>query len=282
MYKHVIICYESGYGGDFLSGLIDKSLNLTEGPDFTDESTNRWKHESEDFYGFPIKNINYLISLRRYGNRILHGALDAAAGNKGSVKHLKTLNTVYDMIKDPDYEVFIENLKFFISNVDTSKKHVVTNSHYTFRVDKFSIWDIAKNVAPFMLTTESDGRFCMLFELLGLYKKNWQFHVSKAERITKEEVILRNTSGLRPRNVDDVPCVFVDKLFFHEEYDQAENTLSENIGTPVNLDRKLLRYYAARNNEILCDLLGSDYFDLSDSNLKNRIIDVYNRNLQAS
>jgi len=267
MNKTVLVNYQGGYCGSFFCSLVAESL----GVDFdltTDPDLNIYFYNNKKIKTFYLKCINKIIKIRN--NVITNKELSTIEDNDFDESYVYAKN-LYNILKDEDDEVFIENIKnYFESLIDKREdEYFVSTIHYPYQYRNLDLHDIYPNASILHIVADKK-RHARYFHLLFHFKtkdhpadKILQTSTLNQNQIYKDFVEIES-----PQIFDDksIP-VDMGKLIFERDFAHlsvVEEALSKEVGKSVKLDRMKLNAYADRNVDIIKKILGADFESQSE------------------
>lgn len=262
--KHLtLVCYRSGYGGDFLCALIDEALgNSIFKPR---DGNNRYLFNNYIFStcNDRIKNLHDIFSY--YYDQDSVQITDQILGVADWVDDIKM---IYNMCYDENEQFFIDNIIYYIaSGLRLPYRYNVGNLHYMGEFPAFDVSKIHSPMSIVTLKTENDLYF-QYFHSFSQIKTN--FKLLKRARMMKKEVF----------DCDPIPnsrIIDAGKLFFEDSLDDTiSDTLSEIIGREVNINIDELKRYRKDNIEVLARYFGDDFRTLDASSFRRKL-ELYKR-----
>ena len=263
--KHLtLVCYRSGYGGDFLCALIDEALGNMKLQ--TRDANNRYWLDNYVFASCnrQIKSLHHIFSYY-YGLDSVQ-VIDQLLGKAEWVDEIKT---IYDMCYDENEQFFIENITHHItSGLNLPYKFNVGNLHYMGEFPAFDVSKIFSPMSVITLKTESDLYF-QYFHSFSQIKTN--FKVLKRAKVMKKEVF-----DCEP--IKNSVTIDAGKLFFEDTLDATiSDTLSDIIGTKITINIDELKEYREDNVKVLKRYFGDDYKSLDAPSFRERKLQLFNK-----
>jgi hypothetical protein len=247
--KLILICYRGGYGGDFLSNLLQ--MNYDHNHIFFPIEKN--KFESQNALNASEKNFLKAIN-ELYRNYFLlknNFLLDFKYSRKDYLKELEK-SELYN-----DLENFKKNHIQYIRNIQMKnyeKNFFISTMHYINPLQNFSIHEaFPKSSVFFLYTTDPSKHF--LFDFFMRIKNSHLFlyDVNENDTLKLRKKLLEQTSVyFIPKPFDDMIGIDVGKLYFEDGYeDKAEKILSDKLNRKIILDKNLLKEYKKNNMKVL-------------------------------
>jgi len=263
--KHLtVVCYRSGYGGDFLCALLDEAFGNNKF--IQRDLNNRYLFDNYVFASFndQLKSLNVIFSYY-YGEDV--NFVDSLVGK---VKWIDGIKRIYNMCYDEDENIFIDNIMEYIKqSLYLPHQNNVGNLH--INMGEFSFFDVRKihnPISVIFLRTKSE-LYYQYFHAFSHIKTN--FNVLKNTKVLKKERF--NWEPL-PYAVE----VDVGQLFFEDTLDDTiSETLSNIVGKQIIIDLNELKKYRADNDKLLIKYFGSDYKSLDLEAFKKKKLELYDR-----
>lgn len=263
--KHLtLVCYRSGYGGDFLCALLDQAVgNLPF--DVRDANNRYWgKNYVFSVVNEHVKSLHHIFSYYQGGDSVpVIDSLSEKFEWAGSIKK------IIDMCYDEDEDEFIENLTHFIStSMRLPYKYNFGNLHFAGEFPKFNVRKLHNNMGVVFLKTD-DPLYFQYFHALAYIKTNFQ--VLRSTRLAKKEIF-------DSYPILDATEIDVGKLFFEDSLDDSiSSTLSKVVGTDLKLDFNELKDYRAKNDLVLKTYFGDDYKSMDAETFRSQKLDLLRR-----
>jgi len=264
-YKHLtLVCYRSGYGGDFLCALIDEALgNSTFKPR---DANNRYWFENYVFSScnHQIKSLHHIFSY--YYKQDSVQVIDTLVGKAEWADDIKK---IYDMCYDEVEEYFVENiLEHIRSGLNLENDFNVGNLHYMGEFPALDIRKIHDSLSVIILKTDSELYF-QYFHAFSQIKT--AFKVLKRAKVMKKEIF----------DADPLPyATYIDagKLFFEDSLDRnISEILSNAIGKKININVDELKRYRDDNIDVLSNYFGKDFMSLDAASFRERKLELFKR-----
>jgi len=263
--KHLtLVCYRSGYGGDFLCALIDEALGNSSFQ--LRDGNNRYWFDNYVFSSCnnQIKSLHHICSYY-YGQDSVQ-VIDQLLGVADWVDEIKM---IYDMCYDENEQFFIDNIIYHIaSGLRLPFRYNVGNLHYMGEFPAFDVGKIHNPMSIVTLKTENDLYF-QYFHSFSQIKTN--FKVLKRARVMKKEVF----------DCEPIPnsrIIDAGKLFFEDSLDDTiSDTLSEIIGREVKINIDELKRYRKDNVQVLARYFGDDFQSLDAASFRERKLELFRR-----
>lgn len=263
--KHLtLVCYRSGYGGDFLCALLDEALGNLKF-DVRDANNRYWgKNYVFSSVNEQIKSLHHIFSY--YYNKDSVQVIDRLCGKADWADDIKM---IYNICYDDNEELFIDNIvQYIASDLRLPYTHNVANIHYMGEFPAFDISKIFHPMSIISLKTESELYF-QYFHSFSQIKTN--FDVLKRAMTMKKEVF-----DCEP--IPNSKIIDVGKLFFEDSLDDTiSNTLSEIIGREIKINIGELKRYREDNAKVLVRYFGNDYASLDASSFRQRKLELFKR-----
>lgn len=254
--KHLtLVCYRSGYGGDFLCAMIDQALGNIKF-EIRDANNRYWSTN----YVFKIvnryvKSLHHILSY--YYNK---GSVEFIDSLANKIEWADDIKQIYDMCFDKDEDVFVSNLMYMIkSNMNLPHRYNVANLHYYGEFPALDVRSFHDPISVIFLTTEN-VLYQQYFHALSQIKTS--FSVLKSGQMKRRD---RLDWKPPPYAVE----IDVGKLFFEDTLDDTiSETLSNIVGTPLKIDTDELKDYRIKNDAVLKRYFGDDYSSMSVEEFK--------------
>ena len=247
------VCYRAGYAGDFFCNLLYKNYNADH--DFVGNNVNRYTYNFSNYMltksDHRLKDIDTLVKLHKVNKN--HNFYFLPTDEQ------ETLFKLYDIIYDKDFEIYIQNLIYYLKDVyllTYSKEKInISHLHYYYPIEGFNLNDIFPGSTNILLTTENIiyakrfAVFCIV--------KNTHHKLHHKLLINKKEFYLNfitNLSSNNPFRLSNTYIQGIDngKLIFEpDSIIQIENQLSNILQRKIILDRQKLNHYREKSLEQL-------------------------------
>lgn len=265
--KHLtLVCYESGYGGDFFCALLDQALGNSKLK--PTDGNNRYWFPNIPFSGCNLyaKNLQTIFS---YYNKSRH-SIELIDSQVGKIDWIDALKKIYDLCYDEDKGLFADNILHQIkSNLYLHNEFNVGNFHYMGNFPDFDVRKIHGNMHLIVLNT-SNKIYHQYFNALAKIKTNFVIHKNVKILSTKD---FFDWSSLRA----DIE-IDSGKLFFEDSLDQTiSETLSKLINKEIKIDIDALKNYRIENIKILTKYFGEDFMSLDVNSFKEKKFKLFNR-----
>jgi len=267
--KHLtLVCYRSGYGGDFLCALLDKALGNSQL--LTRDANNRYWFNNYVFstFNYQIKSLHHIFSY--YYDQDSVQVIDSLVGKIDWADEIKK---IYDMCYDPDESYFIENVYDYIkTGMNLPYEYNVGNLHYTGEFQAFDLRRVHENMSVIFLKAE-DPLHYQYFHAFSQIKTNFK--------------VIKNSSAMKKENFDWKPLPYASvidagKLFFEDSLDdKISSVLSEVVGKRVDIDVAELKRYRADNVEVLKRHFGDNFANMDASAFRAKKLELYARMAQG-
>lgn len=259
--KLVTVNYSGGSGGEFISTLLDSTLNdkpfVT-----TPDSNNKFVFNREytpiegntDLY-LPINpQLIFAIHKNPDMQTVLSG-ISTQDDISIFEKNHRQIYKQYLYVKNPDDEIVKNNIRQMIRQMvpePTNSYKVLQFHNLKYNVSGLGLGDIFPGSTNITLSKFNDKAH-MLFWFLGWYK-NQSFRQNIVDTSAFNFLLQKNKLYKSDPLFHNEYIVYVDKLTIQcdEEYiQQVEEDLSNLTGKQVVLDRDLLTQYSNTNVDII-------------------------------
>ena len=274
----ILVNYLGGYGGDFFCNLLHNAID----PSYSFETTGLNKYETSHHEKYKYIKLLGVIIQRYRSERQGRNTDDM---NLVKSVHQRNINVpwlwaekMYSICYDKDPQTFYQNLKQAIRQELPYPKNnlVIANYHnarFAHLLDMNQIIPKSKNI---LLYTNSLKYHC-LFDLLGLYKKQFMFLKQAAESSHLDPNIVFEYKASKqpiPPN-DNYLSIDAGRLFFETGIeDQTNAALSEYLGCDIVLNHEMLYKYRKNNIKILNSLVGS--IEGNDREIESKVLAFIN------
>lgn len=263
--KHLtLVCYKSGYGGDFLCGLIDKALGNSSLKQRDGNNRYLFKNYVFDNCNQQIKSLHHIFSY--YHNQDSVNVIDGLAGK---VDWADDLKRIYNVCYDDEEEIFIENITQHIKDgMNLPFEFNVGNLHYMGQFKPFDISKIHDPMTIIYLRTD-DELYFHYFHAFSQIKTN--FSVLKNLKIRKKEFF-----DWKP--LDNSLHIDPGKLFFEDTLDESISSILSNvIGKKIEIDTDTLKAYRDQNDNVLKEYFGDDYKLLDANSFRQKKLELFDK-----
>jgi hypothetical protein len=261
--KLTIVCYSTGFGGDFFCNLLQ--MNYDSNYTFSSDKNNKfgWVYKDSHEHGQKIL-IKKTETIFKYYKAIKNNYEDRFLIEQINWNHksaLKIIKKIMNIIYDEDLNTFKQNYINFVRNVtyeEYLEEKYIINTHFVEVLNFIDIRDIFPGSLIINLFVEKN-EYALLNLLLGRIK-NLQEKKTLIKRVLEVDI-----EKYKPQDnlYNNMIGIDVGKLFFEDGYeDEAENILSGKLNREIKLDREKIKKYKKDNMNLLAKT-----FNITDTGL---------------
>lgn len=261
--KHLtLVCYKSGYGGDFFCALLDEALG-NQSFDVRDANNRYWgRNYPFSFVNEHVKSLHHIFSYYKKEQSFL---LINELSEK--VDWARSIKNIVEICYDEDESEFVNNLIQLISfNLNLPYKYNVANLHYMGEYDKFDVRKLHSPNLVLSLKTKNP-LYYQYFHALSAIKTNFY--------------ILKNTSLKQKEFFDEKNILYaheidVGNLFFTDEIDEkVSEELSYLLRVKIKFNKNELKDYKVKNKKILTKYFGEDFESMNSSEFREKKLKLF-------